>query len=135
PRPPALEPVRSRLRVVVDGVVVADTTRGFRVLETSQPPAYYLPPTDLAAAHLEPSTARSFCEWKGQARYWTIVVGDRVIPDAAWSYAPPTGRFPGSPDHLAFYPQKVDACYVDDELVQANEGGFYGGWITSRIVG
>jgi len=135
PRPPALEPVPERLRVVVDGVTIADTTRGFRVLETSQPPAYYLPPGDLAAEHLTPTTSRTFCEWKGQAQYWTIAVGDRVIPDAAWSYARPTARFATIADHLAFYPQKVDACYVDDELVQANEGGFYGGWITARIVG
>jgi len=135
PRPPALERVPQRLRVVVGGVTIADTTAGYRVLETSQPPAYYLPPADLAAEHLVPSTSRSFCEWKGQAQYWTITVGDRVIPDAAWSYARPTERFAAITDHLAFYPQKVDACYVDDELVRPNEGGFYGGWVTDRIVG
>ena len=135
PRPPALERVPERLRVVVDGVTIADTVNGFRVLETSQPPAYYLPPADVLMAHLSPTTSRTFCEWKGQAQYWTITVGDRVIPDAAWSYARPIARFEAITDHLAFYPQRVDECYVGDELVQANEGGFYGGWITSRVVG
>lgn len=135
PRPPRLEAVPQRLRVVVGGVTIADTTAGLRVLETSQPPAYYLPPADIAMAHLSPTTTRTFCEWKGQATYWTITVGDRVAVDAAWSYPRPTARFAALADHLAFYPQAVDACFVDDEQVQANEGGFYGGWITSRVVG
>ncbi len=135
PRPPVLERVPERLRVVVGGVIIADTTTGLRVLETSQPPAYYLPPADVVATHLVATTTRTFCEWKGQARYWTIRVGDRVISDAAWSYDHPTARFEALTGHLAFYPQRVDECYVGEERVQANEGGFYGGWITSRIVG
>lgn len=135
PRPPRLELVTARLRVVVGGVTIADTTAGLRVLETSQPPAYYLPPADVAFDHLVPSTTRTFCEWKGLASYWTIQVGDRVVPDAAWSYPQPTPAFVAITDHLAFYPQAVDACFVDDEQVRANDGGFYGGWITSKIVG
>jgi uncharacterized protein (DUF427 family) len=135
PRPPALEPVGSRLRVVVAGVTIADTTHGLRVLETSQPPAYYLPPVDIDFTYVTASLQRTFCEWKGLASYWTIeVAGDRRV-DAAWSYPDPTPRFAALADHLAFYPQRVDACFVDDEQVQPNEGSFYGGWITSRIVG
>lgn len=135
PRPPALEAVTSRLRVVVAGVTIADTTNGLRVLETSQPPAYYLPPADIDLAYLFPSLSRTFCEWKGLAGYWTIRVGTDERPDAAWSYPSPTARFEALRDHLAFYPQRVDACFVDDEQVRANEGGFYGGWITSKVVG
>ena len=135
PRPPALEPTTSRLRVEFAGVVIAETTRGHRVLETSQPPAYYFPPDDVAMDLLVPSLQHTFCEWKGQARYHTIVVNDREARDAAWSYPTPTPAFAEIRDHLAFYPQRVDACFVDDERVQANEGGFYGGWITSKVVG
>lgn len=135
PRPPALEPTSRRLRVEFAGRTIADTTRAYRVLETSQPPAYYFPPQDVAMEHLVATSHRTFCEWKGQAHYFTISVDGRETVDAVWSYASPVERFQAIKDHLAFYPQRVDACFVDEERVQANEGGFYGGWITSDIVG
>ena len=135
PRPPALEQTTSRLRVEFAGATVADTIRAFRVLETSQPPAYYFPPDDVAMELLVPSHHRTFCEWKGQAHYFSVVVDGREATDAVWSYGTPVERFAAITDHLAFYPQKVDACFVDDDRVQANDGGFYGGWITSKIVG
>jgi uncharacterized protein (DUF427 family) len=135
PRPPALERTTSHLRVEFGGTTIADTNRGWRVLETSQPPAYYFPPGDVATELLVATTQRTFCEWKGQAHYYTIVVGGRHAVDAVWSYGSPAARFADIKGHLAFYPQKVDACYVDDERVQANEGAFYGGWITSKVVG
>jgi len=135
PRPPALEPTTSRVRVEFAGSTIADTTRAYRVLETSQPPAYYLPPEDIAMELLVPSHHRTFCEWKGQAHYYNMVVDGREATDAAWSYGDPVERFAAIKDHLAFYPQRVDACFVDDERVQANEGAFYGGWITANIVG
>jgi len=89
----------------------------------------------VAFEHLVPSTHRTFCEWKGTARYYDLVVGDRVSREAAWAYDDPTPGFAPIAGYLAFYPQRVDECLVDDELVQANEGGFYGGWITSTVVG
>jgi uncharacterized protein (DUF427 family) len=135
PRPPALEPVPERIRVVVDGLVIADTTAAFRVLETSQPPAYYLPPADLDLDRLQPSLSRTFCEWKGQASYWSVRTDRSVIEDAAWSYPHPTPRFEAITGHLAFYAQKADECWVGDDRVRPNEGSFYGGWITDRIVG
>ncbi len=135
PRPPRVEPVTERLRVVVDGVTIADTTRGYRVLETSQPPAYYFPPEDVSFDHLEPSTSRTFCEWKGSASYWSARVGGRAVDDIAWAYPDPRPEFEVITDHLAFYAQKATECYVGDERVEANEGSFYGGWITSRVVG
>jgi len=135
PRPPALAPTTSRLRVEFGGAVIAETARGYRVLETSQPPAYYFPPDDVAVELLVTSLHHTFCEWKGQARHHTVVVNGREAIDAAWSYPTPTLPFADIRDHLAFYPQRVDACFVDDERVQSNEGGFYGGWITSNIVG
>lgn len=135
PRPPRLEPTSSHLVVEFGGVTLADTTRGFRVLETSQAPAFYLPPDDVAFEHLVATSSRTFCEWKGYASYWTVEVDGRRSPDAAWSYPTPTPPFAELRDHVAFYPQRVDACWVDGEQVRPNEGDFYGGWVTSKVVG
>jgi uncharacterized protein (DUF427 family) len=135
PRPPALVRTDAHLVVEFGGEVVAETTQAWRVLETSQPPAFYFPPEHVRQELLTPSTHRTFCEWKGQATYRTIVVGDRVARDAAWLYERPVERFEPITDHVAFYPQRVDACWVDGERVQAGDGAFYGGWITSRVVG
>ncbi len=135
PRPPRVEPTTSRIRVVHRGITLADTTAAHRVLETSQPPAYYLPPDDVALDRLEPSTTRTFCEWKGTASYFHLRLDDELVPDVAWTYPDPTPGFTAITGHLAFYAQKVDACFVDDEQVAANEGRFYGGWITSNVVG
>jgi len=135
PRPPRLEATASHLEVVFAGITVADTTGAYRVLETSQPPAYYLPPGDIVLDHLVPSTHRTFCEWKGTARYFDLVLGDQVSPQACWAYDDPTGAFTAITDYVAFYPQRVDECRVDAEVVQANEGAFYGGWITAKVVG
>lgn len=135
PRPPRLERTDSRLRVEHAGAVIAESTRGWRVLETSQPPAYYLPPGDVAMDLVRPSAHRTFCEWKGQAAYYDVVVGDVVVPRAAWCYPSPTEAFAPIRDHLAFHPQHLDGCFVDGEKVEPNEGSFYGGWITSKVVG
>jgi len=131
PRPPVVVPFPGRVRVVHAGIVVADTTAALRVLETSQPPAFYLPPGDVALGRLSTSRGSSWCEWKGAATYWHL----DDVADAAWSYADPTPRFDAIRDHLAFYAQKVDECWVDDERVLPNPGNFYGGWITSAVVG
>jgi uncharacterized protein (DUF427 family) len=136
PRPPRVEETSSRIRVVHAGRVVAETTSALRVLETSQPPAFYLPPGDVDLGLLRPSDTHTFCEWKGTASYHSLVVpGAEPVADAAWSYPSPSPAFEAIRDHLAFYPQKVDACFVDDEQVEPNEGSFYGGWITSKVVG
>jgi uncharacterized protein (DUF427 family) len=135
PRPPRVERSEESVRIEWAGVVVADTTQAWRVLETSQPPAYYLPRQDVAAELLRPSGSRSFCEWKGMASYVDLVAGDVVSQSAGWYYPEPTERFEAIRDHLAFYPQRVGSCFVDGERVRSNEGDFYGGWITSRVVG
>lgn len=135
PRPPRVEPVARRLRVELAGHVVADTTRGLRVVETSQAPAYYLPPDDVDQAVLRPGPLVMACEWKGLARYLDLVVGDRVAEAAAWTYPEPRRGYEAIAGWLAFYPQRVDACWVGDELVAPNGGDFYGGWITSDLVG
>jgi uncharacterized protein (DUF427 family) len=134
PRPPRLEPTPVRIRVVVGGVTLADSTHAFRVLETSHPPVYYLPPADVRLAHLIPVDGRSFCEWKGHARYFDIVT-PRRIERAAWSYPDPVPAFAPIRDYLAFYASKVDECWVDEDRAVAQPGGFYGGWVTRNIIG
>ena len=134
PRPPRLERSTSRVRVALDGVTVADTTGAWRVLETSHPPVFYVPPGDVDARLLEPSAHTSFCEFKGVARYWSVRVGDHVEVDVGWSYPDPTPAFEPIRDHLAFYPARLD-CEVDGERVEPQPGSFYGGWVTSKVVG
>jgi uncharacterized protein (DUF427 family) len=136
PRPPRIEPTTDLVVVEHAGRRIVETTRALRVLETSQAPAFYLPADDVDADLVIASTHRTFCEWKGQAHYWHIAVpGSPVVHDAAWSYPDPRAGFEPIAGHLAFYPQRVDACFIDGEQVRPNDGGFYGGWVTSRVVG
>lgn len=135
PRPPIAVATHDRVRVVHHGITIADTTRAIRVLETSQPPAFYLPKDDIAMEHLRRTASTTQCEWKGAATYWSLDIGDSSVPDAAWSYEAPVPAFATIAGHLAFYARKVDECWVGDERVVANPGSFYGGWITSRVVG
>jgi uncharacterized protein (DUF427 family) len=135
PRPPALEPVDARVRIVLDGRVIADTTSAWRVLETSHPPVYYLPPGDVAADAVTAAGGGSLCEWKGRARYWDVRAGDRRIERGAWSYPDPTPAFRAIKDHLAFYAGPMDRCTVGGVSVEPQPGGFYGGWITPEIKG
>ena len=135
PRPPRLEPVAARVRVELAGELLADTTRCLRVCETASPATYYLPAEDVRRDLLEPSTRTSFCEWKGAARYWSARVGARFVPDVAWSYPRPDPPFEALAGHFAFFAGRVDACYVDDDLVTPQPGGFYGGWVTPNVLG
>ncbi|MGA1439316.1 MAG: DUF427 domain-containing protein [Ilumatobacteraceae bacterium] len=136
PRPPRIERVDWRVRVVVAGVTVVDAPSALRVLETSQAPAYYVSFEHVADEHLRAASGRpTYCEWKGLASYADIVVGDRVSERAAWSYAEPTAPFAAIRGHWAFYAQAVDECWIDDERVAPNDGDFYGGWITSNVTG
>ncbi|MDX2096575.1 MAG: DUF427 domain-containing protein [Leptolyngbyaceae cyanobacterium bins.59] len=136
PRPPRLEDSPKHLQIWFGGVLIAETRRSKRVLETSHPPNYYIPPEDVKLEYLiQVPGAASWCEWKGQAGYYTIAVNDQQAPKAAWFYTNPTPAFQDIKDYIAFYVQPMDACYVDGEKVQPQPGGFYGGWITSDIVG
>ena len=135
PRPPRVEPSSRQIRVVLNDTTVAETNRAVRVLETSHPPVYYIPPGDVKQQFQSRSDHHSRCEFKGLATYYTLKVGRKVAMNAAWSYHDPSAGCEPIKDHIAFYPGRVDACYVDKERVQAQEGDFYGGWITSDIEG
>ena len=134
PRPPRLEPVAQEIRIVLAGRVVARTTEAKRVLETSHPPVYYLPRACFSCA-LEPLSRTSFCEWKGRAAYWSLREGEWLSHECAWSYQNPVAAFAAIADHLAVYPQAMDACFVGDEQVTPQPGGFYGGWLTRNLQG
>jgi uncharacterized protein (DUF427 family) len=133
PRPPAIESIDWPLKVVHAGQVLAETTRGLRVLETSHPPCFYFPADDVDFRHLESSQTRTFCEWKGQACYWHLVLGDQQIQDVCWAYPDPTDEL--LKNRVSFYAGRVEACYVAGERIQPQEGDFYGGWITSWVRG
>lgn len=136
PRPPRLEATSKQLQVVFNGRTIADTTRGYRVLETSHPPTYYIPLADIDSTAILPNMGRSsMCEWKGRAAYYDITVNHRTATCAAWRYPSPTDSFTPIKDCLCFYPSQMDAVFVDGEQARAQEGDFYGGWITSDIEG
>lgn len=135
PRPPRLERTTRRLRVLFAGELIADTTNGWRLLETSHPPAYYIPPADVRTQFLHRIAKRSFCEFKGTATYWDLQAGNRTSSAAAWSYESPTHVYLDLANHLCFYAGRADECYVDDLLVIPQPGDFYGGWITPDLKG
>lgn len=135
PRPPRLEAFAGSITVELGGVEVARTTRGWRVLETSHPPTYYLPRDAFAPGALREAAGASWCEWKGQASYLDVVGGDRVAERAAWTYLDPTPGFALIAGAIAVMAAAMDRCTVDGETVTPQPGGFYGGWITSTVVG
>jgi uncharacterized protein (DUF427 family) len=134
PRPPALERVPQRIRVILGGEEIASTTAAWRVLETHHAPSYYLPLADLRAERQE-APGRSLCEWKGLARYWTLSAGGARAERCAWDYPKPTRRFAELADHLAIYAHAMDACYVGEARVTPQPGAFYGGWVTPNLRG
>lgn len=135
PRPPRLENTNKHIQIIFNGVTIADTHNAKRVLETSHPPSYYIPPADIKMEYLQITPQSSFCEWKGNAGYYIIRVGDKEVHNAAWFYRNPTPAFESMKEYVAFYAHIMDKCYVNGEEVEPQPGNFYGGWITSDIVG
>lgn len=135
PRPPRIEPTPRHIRVVFAGVTVADTHHAKRLLETSHPPVYYIPPQDVRQEFLFSSGHKTCCEFKGTAHYWNVHVENRDAVNRAWSYPSPREGYEILRDHIAFYIGLMDGCYVDGEKAEPQPGGFYGGWITSDITG
>ena len=135
PRPPRVEAVPERLRVVVDGVTLAETTRGLRVLETAGAPVYYFPAADVRLERFVASAHGSLCEWKGNAAYVTYDHAGRRIDNIGWRYLDPNPGYESIAGHLAFYASRVDEAWVGEERATPQPGKFYGGWVTSRVVG
>jgi len=135
PRPPSATVTGRRVEVAVGGQVIASTDRAVRVCETSHPPVFYVPRDDVAPDVLAPGAGSSWCEFKGAATYWDVVVDGVRHPAVAWSYEQPTAGYEQLRGALAFYPSRVQAATVDGEPVRAQAGDFYGGWITAEVVG
>ena len=135
PRPPRVEPVGKRVKVVFNGETVADTTRAQRVLETFGAPVFYLPLEDVRRDLLTETARSSVCEWKGLASYYSVRVGDRAAENVGWTYHDPKPGYEAIRDHVAFYCAPMDACYVGDEKARPQPGRFYGGWITDGVIG
>ena len=136
PRPPAVVPSNRLVRIEHQGVVIAESRRSVRVLETAGAPVWYLPPDDVHLELLRPTPDRSsVCEWKGPATYFDLVVNGMVSRGAAWTYPHPYRGYEAITGHLAFYAGRVDRATVDGEPVRPQPGGFYGGWITDDVIG
>ena len=135
PRPARMEHTDKHIQIIFNNEIIADTKKAKRVLETSHPPHYYIPPEDIKMEYLTQTTQSSFCEWKGQAIYYTLKVGDKEAQNIGWYYTNPTEAFESMKDYVAFYAHAMDACYVDGEKVEPQPGNFYGGWITKDVVG
>jgi uncharacterized protein (DUF427 family) len=135
PRPPAVETVPVRVQVFLGSHVVADSRAAVRVLETASPPTVYLPPADVDRATLLPERTTSVCEWKGTARYLTVRAGGLLARNAAWYYPDPCEEYALLADYLSFYPGRMTRCLYGGEEVTAQAGSFYGGWVTSNLVG
>ena len=134
PRPPRLEQDARWVRVMWQSNVIAETRNAYRVLETASPPVFYVPPVDTDTSVLVESSGSSLCEWKGVARYWSLQHDNVQIDQVAWSYPEPFAEFVAMRDHYGFYPARVE-CYVDNQHVAPQPGGFYGGWVTAEVVG
>jgi len=134
PRPPRLEEMEQTVEVRHGDVVIASTDRALRIVETASAPTVYLPPDDVAMEYLRRVDGTSRCEWKGEADYWSVVVGSERLDRVGWSYPDPFPPFEAVKDHLSFYPAALH-CTVGGERVRPQPGGFYGGWVTDAIVG
>ncbi|MBK4732226.1 DUF427 domain-containing protein [Oxynema sp. CENA135] len=134
PRPPRIEPVSETLKVVLNGITIAETDRSYRVLETSHPPVYYFPPEDVNLEYLQETGRKTWCEFKGWCRYFSLKMEGVESAIAAWSYDQVTPGFEAIQNYISFYAQPM-SCYVGDELVQPQAGDYYGGWVTKNIVG
>lgn len=135
PRPAIAQPSDAQVMIEHRGLVIADTRASIRTIETSHPPSYYFPPDAIAAGVLRRASGSSFCEWKGHAHYWDVVIDGVTLAKVGWSYPEPSPAFAMLRDHVAFYAGPFDRCSINGETVVPQPGGFYGGWITSAVSG
>lgn len=134
PRPPKIDPDNRRVLVKYNDLVIVDTHKSVRILETASPPVFYFSPSDVNFDYLKEVRGSSICEWKGSAKYWSLNIDGYTIDNVGWSYPEPYEEFESIKDYISFYPAKLD-CYVEGEKVISQPGGFYGGWVTSELVG
>ncbi|MGI9533703.1 MAG: DUF427 domain-containing protein [Thermodesulfobacteriota bacterium] len=134
PRPPKIDPDKRTVVVKYESELIAESTGTVRILETSSPPVFYIPEKDIELSLLKEGTGSSLCEWKGNAKYWDVITEIKIFENAAWSYPEPFPGYEEIRDYISFYPSMLE-CYVDGERVLPQQGGYYGGWVTTEIVG
>ncbi|WP_213954599.1 DUF427 domain-containing protein [Variovorax sp. dw_954] len=134
PRPPRIDADAREVMVLLGDTEIARTSHSLRVCETASPPTWYLPQADVRMALLQPAAGASHCEWKGEARYASVVTPEGRLDAVAWFYPVPLPGYEALRGHVAFYPQRLD-CRVDGLRVQPQPGRFYAGWITPDLVG
>ena len=135
PRPAMCQPFTGTLTIKHNDQIIAKSTRAYRAIETSHPPAYYFPPEDISSECFKTNSRTSFCEWKGKASYIDLCIGDETVENIGWVYTSPTASFSEIRGYISFYASKLHACFVNDEQVIPQDGDFYGGWITSNLIG
>ena len=111
------EPSPRRVRVKFDGEIIADSTNAHLLFETRHLPVYYFPRADVRVDRMTPTEHHTFCPYKGTASYWTIAVGDKVAENAVWGYPEPFDEVAAIGDFVAFYWDRVDAWYEEDEEI------------------
>ena len=131
PRPPAIRPDTRTIEVSGRTGLIAQADRSVKVCETSHPPTFYLPPEAIVEGALHVVAGSSHCEWKGRAEYVAVTGTESPV---GWRYPSPYPEFEAYAGWVSFYPDRV-SCTVDGETVAPQPGGFYGGWITSDVVG
>ncbi|MCB0447984.1 MAG: DUF427 domain-containing protein [Gelidibacter sp.] len=132
PRPPAVKPVKNIVSVYDGKSLITETKNALMVLETGNPPTYYIPPKDVNIELLTQMEKTSWCEWKGKARYWAL----KENPDQAiaWDYPVPFPEYKLLANYLSFYPHNFQ-CFVGDEQITPQDSKIYAGWITKDLVG
>lgn len=133
PLPPVPENFYKNVRIIFNGIEIANSKKAIRVLEKGHPPVYYISNDNVKMEYLVPAENHSTCPWKGEASYYHVKIGDKEARYACWYYPEPVPEFISIKNYIAFYPRKMDACYINDELVTPEPGKFYGGWITKDI--
>ncbi|MCQ8184125.1 DUF427 domain-containing protein [Parvularcula maris] len=139
PRPPEVREAEAPLKVVFGGEVVAETSRGLKVVETAGAPVYHFPPEDVRKELLTPSPGSTFCEWKGEAAYFDLTVNGQTAKRAVYCYPDPLDDLGQGFSRIAgwyvFYAGAMDEVWVGEERATPQPGGYYAGWVTSRITG
>jgi uncharacterized protein (DUF427 family) len=111
------EPSPRRVRVKFNGEIVADSTNAHLLFETRHLPVYYFPQSDLRAEFLTPTAHHTFCPYKGDAAYWSVSVNGKVAENAVWSYPDPFDEVAAIKGFVAFYWNRMDAWYEEDDEV------------------
>ena len=135
PRPAIYQYHEGQIEVIVNKNTIAKTNNAIRVIETSHPPTYYIPTEDVKVNLLRKSKSKSFCEWKGEANYLDLFTSTRKISNIGWYYSSPKKEFEKIKNFISFYASKTEKCIVNGELVEKQDGDFYGGWITKNLIG